>query len=403
MGSGVPGFRGECAVAMADRSDIDARLKQALPIISEHADECDEQAQFPDKAMTALRESGLLGLLVPTVDGGLGGAMDDLAYVAAEIAPWCLSTATIWAMHCQQVVTLVKHATPTLRERVLPRLADGQLYLASVTSERVKGGHLLSCFSPLRCNDGALTLHRDAPIVTGGAYADAFLITMQASSAASPADVTLVYAERDQVRLDTRGDWNPMGMRATHSVAMSIDGDLPLDQVVGPDGGFRQLAIDTFIPAGHIGWAACWLGAARGAMRDIVELARTPAGRQQLNVRSEIFMHRLARIRLDLDVVSALLKSVIAEVGDRAGRDLADPDVQLHLNGLKIAASDRCFAAVDQMIELCGLRHGYFHRAPIRLERLFRDLRSASLNYSNDRLLAVNGRLTLLDRDVRLC
>jgi acyl-CoA dehydrogenase len=84
------------------------------------------------------------------------------------------------------------------------------------------------------------------------------------------------------------------------------------------------------------------------------------------------------------------------------GDDLEAVPMQLRLNGLKILASERCFEAVNTLIQLVGLRHGYLRNAQIPLERLFRDLRSASLNYANERLLLANGALTLVDLAVNL-
>ena len=60
-----------------------------------------------------------------------------------------------------------------------------------------------------------LFVDRDAPVVTGGAYADGFLITMRAAVEAAPNQVSLVYADRDQLEIQTRGTWDPLGMRAT--------------------------------------------------------------------------------------------------------------------------------------------------------------------------------------------
>jgi acyl-CoA dehydrogenase len=130
-------------------------------------------------------------------------------------------------------------------------------------------------------------------------------------------------------------------------------------------------------------------------------MARTPAGRGQLKADSDSFRHQLARIRLDLDLVGSLLQRVIADV-ELPGADIEAADCQLRLNGLKVAASELCFSAVDRMIQLSGLRNGYLRDSPQHLERTFRDLRSASLNYANERLLSANGALTLLDRHARL-
>lgn len=76
--------------------------------------------------------------------------------------------------------------------------------------------------------------------------------------------------------------------------------------------------------------------------------------------------------------------------------------MQLLLNAVKVTASEQCYAAVDELVELAGLRHGYLRGSPLALERALRDLRSASLNYSNDRLHLADGALTLMDPEVRL-
>jgi len=391
----------EPPAGLADDATLGARVAVVSQVAAEHAGACDDRAEFPVAALSALRRSGLMGLMVPREYGGLGGSLGDLASVAAALAGPCLSTALIWAMHCQQAVTIATHSPLLLRQQLLPRIAAGDAYVASVTSEYGKGGHLLTCHSPLASDGEWLTVSRDAPVVTGGEYADGFLITMQAPPPSAPSAVTLVYADRHQLDASSYGQWNPMGMRATRSIAMRLSGRIPAGQVVGGQGEFRAIAVDTFIPAGHIGWAATWLGGAAAALRGIVAMARTPAGRKQLSAGSDAFRHQLARIRIDLDLVSSHLQRVIAEI-ERPGADIEAADCQLRLNGLKVAASELCFSAVDRMIQLVGLRHGYLRESPLHLERTFRDLRSASLNYANERLLSANGALTLLDRDVRL-
>lgn len=78
------------------------------------------------------------------------------------------------------------------------------------------------------------------------------------------------------------------------------------------------------------------------------------------------------------------------------------PADKIHLNVLKLAASELCFRAVDRMVQLSGLAVGYNRLAPGSLERTFRDLRSAALNFSNDKLWVGTGALSLLDRSVNL-
>jgi acyl-CoA dehydrogenase len=381
--------------------------RDIAPGIAENARDVDAGATFPVDDLRRLRESGLMGLLVPREYGGLGGDYTHLAAVARVLGEASTSTAMIWAMHCQQVAALADHANDKLRADVLPRIAAGEIYLASVTSEKGKGGHLLTSIAPLATDGDQLVLEREAPIVTGGEHADAFLITMRARPDAEPSDVVLVYAERDELELTTKSNWDPLGMRGTHSVAMTISGRVPKERIVGSD-GFGDVAVRSFIPAGHIAWAASWLGGATGPYQQMIALWRDPKARGEFDLSSPLFAERLARIRLDLDTVGAYLHRVVDEYmelrADPFGVAVraSEPWFQLHLNGLKVLAAERLFTAVDRLVRLAGMRHGYLKTASVPLERAFRDLRSGSLNYADDRLYVANGKLALLDRTVTL-
>jgi acyl-CoA dehydrogenase len=123
-----------------------------------------------------------------------------------------------------------------------------------------------------------------------------------------------------------------------------------------------------------------------------------------VDVKSDIVAERLARIRADIEAVSAYVRQSEQEITRcRArGDNLADPAVQIHLNTLKVLASELTFRAADRCVQLAGMGLGYRADSPIPLERHLRDLRSASLNYANDRLLTATGTLCLADRAVRL-
>lgn len=375
-------------------------LEEVLSVVRRHAAETDRDAAFPTDAMDAIRSSGLLGLPVPAEYGGQGGTLREVLDTSSALSRECLSVGMIYTMHCQQALTLVRFATSPLRERTLARIGAGELYLASVTTEPGTGGHLLSSESPLQENAATLRIDREAPIVTGGAYADGFLITMLAPGARTPHQVSLVFADREQLEVSVTGDWRPLGMRATHSVPLHLKGDVPAEQLVGTHGGFRAIAVSTFGPLAHLGWSACWLGAACGALERTVRMLRTRRERSTRDLTAEPLQLRLSRIRSRLDGVHAMLRHTAGVY--EAAEDVSAAPVQLLLNGLKINASEQCFAAVNELVELAGLRDGYTGSSSLALERALRDLRSASLNYGNDRLHLVDGPLVLMDQEVRL-
>jgi acyl-CoA dehydrogenase len=375
-------------------------VEETCRVAEEHAAQTDVEARFPKQALDAMRENGLLGLMVPAQFGGGGGSLSEMADTTIQLGRADMSVAMIFAMHCQQVVTLARYGGDQLRGYVLPQIAQGKVYLASVTTETASGGHLLTSSSPVRKSERTLRIDREAPIVTGGMQADGFLITMLAPGATSPAQVDLVYAARDQLRLEARGDWQPLGMRATESLPLRLTGSVPEWQVIGEHGGFRAIAAQIFAPLAHIGWAAAWLGTAAGAHSRVVQHLRSASGREGFSPASELRLARLATIRARLDVVNALLRHTISIVESR--EDLSAPSVQLLINTLKTQAAEDCFTAVHELVEFSGLRHGYLTQSALKLEQAFRDLRSASLNYANDRLRVTNGSLALMDSETHL-
>jgi acyl-CoA dehydrogenase len=396
----------EWRIVRTAHNSVDAlrTAEDLVPVLRQHAAAVDRTARFPVASLEALRHSGLLGLTVPAEYGGRDGDLHDLTAVAQVLAGGCLSTAMVWAMHCQQVDSLVRYAAPALVKEVLGRVAAGECYIASVTTEPASGGALLTAAAALSERDGVLVLRREAPVVTGGEHADGFLITMRDSADAPANHVTLVYADRAQLQLEPSGTWDPMGMRGTESVALRITGEFPSDQVVGERGAYRTIALESMIPLAHLAWSACWLGAARSAYADVVGLLRSRQRPRSLDPDSELVADRLARARLDLELVSGYLAGVVTEVTDRRadGRSMDTSSTQIHLNALKVAAAELTFRSVDSLVRLCGLGTGYLKNSPVPLERHFRDLRSASLNFADDRLLRAMGKLSIRDRSVQL-
>ena len=384
------------ALAPARVTDL---ADEAARVAEEHVVRTDRDAVFPVEALDELRRGGLLGLLVPAEHGGLDGTLADVVDVGIRLGRVDMSLAMIFTMHCQQVEAVVRYAREPLRSDLLARIAAGQVYLASVTTEAGKGGHLLTAESALHDDGGLLAIDRFAPIVTGGAHADGFLITMRSGEEGSPNQVSLVYADREQLAVSGSGDWQPMGMRASHSIPLKLVGSVPAHQVIGEPGAFAEISKSTFAPLAHLGWSAAWLGTAAGALSRVLRLLRSPQGRSRFDLGSELLLTRLSSARQRLDGVHALLRRTEDVV--RTSPDLSAPNVQLLLNALKITASEQCHAAVDELVAAVGLRHGYLKDSPTRLEMALRDLRSAALNYGNDRLHLADGRLALLDPEVR--
>jgi acyl-CoA dehydrogenase len=273
-----------------------------------------------------------------------------------------------------------------------------------VTTEPGKGGRLLAANAGLSEDGELLSLERQAPVVTGGAHAGGFLITMRDTAEAAATQVTLLYADRSELTVEPIGCWDSMGMRGTESHGYRLAGVLGADSVIGERGGFRRIAVETLIPVSHLGWSACWLGAAHGATAEVVSAIRSERRPSGVDPGSPLHLERLGRIRMELELAGAYLGQVTGEVLLRrsAGLSLDDPATQIHLNTVKVATAELAFSVVDRLMKLVGLSTGYLRTSSVPIERYFRDLRSATLNNADDRLVVSTGSLSLLDRAVTL-
>jgi alkylation response protein AidB-like acyl-CoA dehydrogenase len=387
---------------MTGTETIAYAARRVAQVAGEHAADVDAEGRWPNEAWAALVDNGLAGLMVPADLGGPGGDLHRLAEAAVLVAGGCASTALAWVMHCQQVAAVMRHAEPDLRREVAATVLGGG-YLASVTTEPGAGRSPMRAATALATEADSVSFERQAPLVTGLGAAAGFLVTLRSGDEAAETDVSLVYAGRDAVVLDPTGSWSPLGMRGAVEGPVTIRGRVSASNLVGGVGGFRGVATQTFIPTIHVGWAAGWLGVARSALSRTLSMLRS-SGRAGAISRSEPALARLGGIRAALDTVSALLWSTVAQVQRRwlAGESLDRGDLQIQFNSLKVVAAEQCYRAVDQLFEIVGLESGYLGADGGALARAARDLRSASLNVRNDRLLATSGALALLDQEVHL-
>ena len=75
-----------------DERERAARVEAILPAIRDAAQEADARGKFPEGHVKLLAEAGLLGLVVPTEYGGLGGGLRDLVATTYALGTVCGST-----------------------------------------------------------------------------------------------------------------------------------------------------------------------------------------------------------------------------------------------------------------------------------------------------------------------
>jgi acyl-CoA dehydrogenase len=368
-------------------------------IVRTEAKNADLENRFPAASISALQDEQLFSYMVPKRFGGHFIDISTYWKIAANLGQECLSTALIWTMHNQQVAVLGEHSAEQHGDILTDIALSGSL-VASVTSEYGKGGDLLKANTPIGMEGDLLNICRKAPIVSYGIQAKYFLMTMRAAQDRPANDVKLVIVKSGDGKTEATGEWNAMGMRGTQSVPMQFDVMIDRDRMIAAP--FRTIATKTMIPVGHLGWAASWYGAANGVVIRFVKSIRDTKGGSAKKLNSDLFVSRLAELRMNLDLMRAMIEKVAATIDDFRRRDLQvsfyeDITFQILVNNLKVASSKLSFRIVQDLMELCGIAQGYFRESELRVERVFRDLRSATLMFHNDRLLHANGTLIFVE------
>ncbi|MEP6883764.1 MAG: acyl-CoA dehydrogenase family protein [Gammaproteobacteria bacterium] len=379
---------------------IDEIRSNAVELAAKHAADVDERARFPAEAMAALRDIRALSAAVPRELGGAGCGMGELASHCVALAQSCSATAMILAMHHIQVACMARHGMQSefFRE-FLRRLVREQLLIASVTSEVGTFGDTRSSVAGVERNGDSFTLNKDATTISYGRQADALLVTCRRAPDAPPSDQILVLVEKRDYQLEQTSNWNTLGMRGTCSPGFKLTSQGSAEQIV--PGSYADSSAQTMVPYSHILWASLWYGIASGAVARASSHVRSEARKKPGTVPSSA---------TNLAKVVVLLQSIRhhwqAVAGEFDALSAAEADMQsllgmswaLKLNNLKVSVSESVVQVVHQALQIAGIM-GYKNDSPISIGRSYRDLLSAALMVSNERIATKNASMLLVLKD----
>jgi acyl-CoA dehydrogenase len=362
------------------------------------ADAVDRDARFPVETVEALRSSRLLSCLVPEDLGGASATLSEVGAATAALARKCASSAMVFAMHNLQVAMLARHCTTARVRSFLADVASQQHLLASATTEIGTGGDTRSSVCAVTVANGRYRLEKQAPVISYGESADAILTTARRTPDSPPSDQVLVICRRHDVQLTPLSGWDTLGLRGTCSSGFTISAEGDAQDVVTVP--FGDVAAQTMLPVSHILWSFVWLGIATEAL-DRARRSVQAEAKKKPGVTPPGAL-RLAEVTARYDHLYSLVHGAARSFDESADdRDaLSTIGFTIAMNSLKVSASTLVVEIVNGALGVCGIA-GYRLDSPYSMGRLFRDALGASLMVSNDRILANNAQLLLMDRGVR--
>ncbi|MDB5783783.1 acyl-CoA dehydrogenase family protein [Caballeronia mineralivorans] len=383
-----------------------AATRRVAQVAAQHAAAVDRDARFPVEAFEAMRRERLLSAMIPAALGGAGLTLAQVARICETLARACSSTAMVYAMHQSQVACIVdqSNGVPWQRE-MIARLVDEQWLLASATSEETIGGNMRTSACAVELVDGAFRIEKLAPTISYGEHADCILVTARRSPEASASDQVLIVAPRDSLVLEKRGGWDSLGMRGTCSESFRLVAVGREEQILPVP--FAQIADQSMLPVSHTLWASVWIGITADAVNRAHQFFRAQARGKPGALPPSA--GRLADAVAQLRMMQARLKVALDAASDasseRIARDACDFDTPLgaslslasDMNTLKLSISSTALQVVQETLMICGMA-GYKNNTDYSVGRHLRDLFSAPLMISNDRIQLNTANLLLAQR-----
>ncbi|HEV2531994.1 acyl-CoA dehydrogenase family protein [Phenylobacterium sp.] len=372
------------------------RVQAAVEAAAQHAEAVDREGRFPIEAVEALRDNRLMGFAVPPELGGEGAGLADIAPICTTLGTACASTAMVFAMHHICLANLIDCGleSPWHRE-LMHRATTEQLLFASSTTEAGVGGDLRQSICAVEADGAAFNLAKAAPVISYGEETDAIFATARRDPDAPSSDQVLCVLLADQYELERVSTWDALGMRGTCSHGFRFKATAPIEQILPRP--FADIAAESMIAGSHILWSSVWCGIAADAMAKaqafVIAEARKSPGSPPASATK--LAEAYARFRtIEATIADALARwAAMRAAPERA----ATVGFSLAMNALKVSVSTTALQVVEDALMICGLQ-GYKNSGPYGLGRPLRDIHSARLMISNDRIMAGAGQMMLIQR-----
>jgi acyl-CoA dehydrogenase len=372
----------------------------AREVAAKHADSVDREARFPSETLAALKDAKLLSTLVPSALGGDGASLSELAQLCSVLAEGCSSSAMILAMHQIQVACLVRHGQDTpFFQNYLRLMVSNQPLIGSVTSEVGTFGDTRSSICGVEVAGDRFTLMKKATTVSYGAYCDALLLTCRRNPETSASDQVLVLATKDDYQLKQTTAWDTLGMRGTNSPGFEVHCQGSAEQIL--PGAYADSSAMSMVPYSHVLWSALWQGIAADAVGRAATMVRAEARKTPGTTPTSAI--RLAQVHSDLQAMKHHWQATANEFDQLEATDAGRTELlslgwALKFNNLKTSCSDMAPRIVHQALQITGIM-GYKNDSPYSVGRHYRDVLSASLMVSNDRIAAKSASMLLVFKD----
>jgi len=347
----------------------DAVREFAETEIKPFVSEMDEAAKFRPDIIAKFFGMGLMGIEVPEIYGGAGGSIFLATIAIEEVARVDASAAIYVDVHNTLVNNaLLRWGSDEQQARYFPRMT-ADLLGAFALSEPASGSDAfaLECKAEKVAGGWALTGRKFW--ITNGAEAGIFIVFANADFSKGYKGITAFLVERGFAGFDVGKKENKLGIRASSTTELILEGCfVPDANVLGPVGQGYKIAIET-LNEGRIGIGAQMLGVATGALEAATKYVKERKQFGKAIAEFQAVQFQLAQMATDLEAARLMVYNT-ARLKD-AGKPFATEAAMA-----KLFSSQTADRITSQCVELFG---GYGYSKEYPAEKFYRDAKIGTI------------------------
>ena len=360
------------------RTAVTRTREIAQSTIAPAAHDLDRSGSFPADAISALGQAGLLALNVPTRSGGSGLGPRVFAEVNAILAEADPSVAMVFMMHVcasEVIVAAARAGGRPVLEAALADMSRGKHLTTLAFSEAGSRSHFWAPLSRATRSGKGVVLNAKKSWVTSAGFADSCVVTTLSAEAKGPTDSTLYLVPRSATGMRVAAPWDGLGLRATASSPMTLEGvEVGDDRRLTEEGGGFAAKLNVVLPWFNLASATVSLGICRAVVAATIAHLKTSKfehlGNASLGEALPTLRQTLAQMQIDTDGLAHRIDECVGAL------ESPGPQTMLRVLEVKAAAGETAIRVTSSAMHACG---GAAFSRHTSIERYFRDAHAGSV------------------------
>ena len=328
----------------------------------------DAEDVYPEAIVEKMKELGLFGITVPPEYGGLGLDVLTYAQIVEELAYGWMSVSGFLNTHFMGCFLIKTFGTDDQKQRLLPKMATGEVRGAYSLSEPDAGSDVASIRTRAVRDGDDYVVNGTKMWLTNGREAGLAVTLVKTDPDAGHRGMSVLLVEKepgDRFEGITVGpNIHKLGYRGVETVELVFDDHrVPAANLLGGEEGQGFFQMMAAVELGRINISARAVGVARRAFEESIRYAQ-----QRETFGKPIAQHQA--IQFKLAEMGTKLHAARLMCYDAARRKHRGERCDLEAGMAKYFASEACWEICQEALRIHG-GNGYAAEYPI--ERLYRD------------------------------